>query len=118
MTTEIAISSTEFQNNVGHYEAEAQHRPVVITKRGRPFAVLVSAELWDRVVRPVPSSAVEVAATGVGVPGEPVVVEPATALHQLREPAEAETCPSELIRNSTTRSRSRSICRQSSSRSP
>lgn len=54
----MKVTSTEFQQNVGRYQDAAQQAPVAITKNGRTHTVLVSAALFDlvmkgRVARPV-----------------------------------------------------------------
>jgi len=54
----MPVTSTEFQQNVGRYQDAAQQTPVVITKNGRPHTVLMSAALFEvlvrgRVARPV-----------------------------------------------------------------
>ncbi len=54
----MKISSTEFQQNVGRYQDAALHAPVVITKHDRPHTVLMSAAMFEvvmkgRVARPV-----------------------------------------------------------------
>lgn len=53
-----AVTSTDFQQNVGRYQDAAQQAPVAITKNGRAHTVLVSAHLFEmmlkgRVARPV-----------------------------------------------------------------
>jgi len=47
----MQVTSTEFQQNVGRYQDAAQRSPVVITKSGRPHTVLMSAALFEVVVR-------------------------------------------------------------------
>lgn len=54
----MKISSTEFQQNVGRYQDAALQAPVIITKRDRPHTVLMSAAMFEvlikgRVARPV-----------------------------------------------------------------
>ena len=54
----MKVTSTEFQQNIGRYQDAAQHSPVVITKHDRPHTVLMSAALFEvvmkgRVARPV-----------------------------------------------------------------
>lgn len=54
----MKVTSTEFQQNIGRYQDEAQQAPVVITKNARPHTVLVSAAFFKmvmegRVARPV-----------------------------------------------------------------
>lgn len=41
------VTSTEFAQNVGHYQVTAQRTPVRITKNGRPHAVLISEHLYN-----------------------------------------------------------------------
>lgn len=53
-----AVTSTDFQQNVGRYQDAAQQAPVAITKNGRAHTVLVSAHFFElmlkgRVARPV-----------------------------------------------------------------
>ena len=43
----MRVTSTEFQQNVGRYQDAAQRGPVAITKNGRTHTVLVSAILFD-----------------------------------------------------------------------
>jgi prevent-host-death family protein len=47
----MKISSTEFQRNVGRYQDAALQGPVVITKHDRPHIVLMSAALFEVVVK-------------------------------------------------------------------
>ena len=54
----MKVTSTEFQQNVGRYQDAALQRPVAITKNGRPHTVLLSAALFEvlvkgRIARPV-----------------------------------------------------------------
>ncbi|MBW4093150.1 MAG: type II toxin-antitoxin system Phd/YefM family antitoxin [Proteobacteria bacterium] len=54
----MKVTSTEFQQNVGRYQDAALQAPVVITKHDRPHTVLMSAALFEvvmkgRVARPV-----------------------------------------------------------------
>lgn len=54
----MKVTSTDFQQKVGRYQDEALQNPVVITKNGRPHTVLMSAALFEvlvrgRVARPV-----------------------------------------------------------------
>lgn len=44
------ISSTDAKNRFGRLLDEAQKRPVTIEKSGRRHSVLMSAELYDRLV--------------------------------------------------------------------
>lgn len=41
------VTSTEFAQNVGQYQATAQRTPVRITKNGKPHAVLISEHLYN-----------------------------------------------------------------------
>ncbi len=43
----MKISSTEFQQNVGRYQDAALQAPVAITKNGRTHTVLMSASLFE-----------------------------------------------------------------------
>ena len=47
----MRITATEFQQNVGRYQDEAQRAPVSITKNGRPHSVLLSAALFEIVLK-------------------------------------------------------------------
>lgn len=47
----MRVTATEFQQNVGRYQDEAQREPVSITKNGRPYSVLMSAALFETVIR-------------------------------------------------------------------
>ena len=47
----MKVSSTEFQQNVGRYQDAALQEPVSITKNGRPHTVLMSAALFEVLVR-------------------------------------------------------------------
>ena len=47
----MKVTSTEFQQNVGRYQDAAQHSPVVITKHDRPHTVLMSATLFEVVMK-------------------------------------------------------------------
>jgi prevent-host-death family protein len=54
----MKITSTEFQQNVGRYQDQAQLGPVAITKNGRTHTVLVSAAFFEllakgRISRPI-----------------------------------------------------------------
>ncbi|WP_217576045.1 type II toxin-antitoxin system prevent-host-death family antitoxin [Mesorhizobium sp. GbtcB19] len=54
----MRITSTEFQQNVGRFQDAAQRAPVAITKNGRTHTVLLSAAMFEvlvkgRVARPV-----------------------------------------------------------------
>lgn len=46
-----AVTSTEFQQNIGRYQDAAQREPVAITKNGRPHTVLMSAALFEMVMK-------------------------------------------------------------------
>ena len=47
----MQVSATEFQQNVGRYQDAALQAPVVITKHGRPHMVLMSAALFQRLMK-------------------------------------------------------------------
>lgn len=47
----MKVSSTEFQQNVGRYQDAAQRAPVVITKNARAHTVLISASLFEIVMK-------------------------------------------------------------------
>ena len=47
----MKVSATEFQQNVGRYQDAAQLEPVAITKNGRTHTVLVSAALFELVMK-------------------------------------------------------------------
>jgi PHD/YefM family antitoxin component YafN of YafNO toxin-antitoxin module len=47
----MKVTSTEFQQNVGRYQDAAQHAPVVITKDSRAHTVLVSATLFELMLK-------------------------------------------------------------------
>ena len=54
----MRVTSTEFQQNVGRFQDAAQWAPVAITKNGRTHTVLLSAAMFEvlvkgRVARPV-----------------------------------------------------------------
>ena len=54
----VKVTSIEFQQNVGRYQDAALQSPVAITKDGRPHTVLMSAAVFEvmvkgRVARPV-----------------------------------------------------------------
>jgi prevent-host-death family protein len=51
MEETMQVTSTEFQQNVGRYQDAAQQAPVVITKRDRPHTVLMSAALFEVLVK-------------------------------------------------------------------
>ncbi len=47
----MKVSSTEFHQNVGRYQDAALAEPVSITKNGRPHTVLMSATMFEVLVR-------------------------------------------------------------------
>ena len=47
----MKVSSTEFQQNVGRYQDAALQAPVVITKHDRPHTVLMSAAMFEVLVK-------------------------------------------------------------------
>ena len=47
----MKITSTEFQQNVGRYQDAALQAPVAITKNGRTHTVLMSASLFEMVMK-------------------------------------------------------------------
>ena len=47
----MKITSTEFQQNVGRYQDAALQSPVAITKNGRPHTVLLSAAMFEVLIR-------------------------------------------------------------------
>lgn len=47
----MKVTSTEFQQNVGRYQDAAMQAPVVITKHDRPHTVLMSAALFEVVMK-------------------------------------------------------------------
>jgi prevent-host-death family protein len=47
----MKVTSTDFQQNVGHYQDAAQQAPVAITKNGRTHTVLVSAAFFEMVMK-------------------------------------------------------------------
>jgi prevent-host-death family protein len=47
----MKVTSTEFQQNIGRYQDAALQKPVAITKNGRPHTVLMSAALFEVLVR-------------------------------------------------------------------
>lgn len=47
----MKVTSTEFQQNIGRYQDAALQAPVAITKNGRPHTVLVSAALFEIIVK-------------------------------------------------------------------
>ena len=47
----MKVTSTEFQQNIGRYQDLAQREPVAVTKNGRPHTVLMSAALFEMVMK-------------------------------------------------------------------
>ena len=47
----MKVTSTAFQQNVGRYQDAALRAPVTLTKNGRDHTVLVSAHLFETVLR-------------------------------------------------------------------
>jgi prevent-host-death family protein len=47
----MKVTSTEFQQNVGRYQDAALQAPVAISKNGRPHTVLVSAALFETILK-------------------------------------------------------------------
>ena len=47
----MKVTSSDFQQNVGRYQDAALQAPVAITKNGRPHTVLMSAALFEVLVR-------------------------------------------------------------------
>jgi prevent-host-death family protein len=47
----IRVSSTDFQNEVGHYQDAALSQPVVVTRDGQHQTVLISAKEYRRLRR-------------------------------------------------------------------
>lgn len=47
----MKVSSTEFQQNVGCYLDVAMREPVIITKSGRNHTLLVSANLFETILK-------------------------------------------------------------------
>ena len=47
----MKITSTEFQQNVGRYQDAALQSPVVITKHDRPHTVLMSAAMFEVIMK-------------------------------------------------------------------
>lgn len=46
--TATAVSLTDFHNKPGAFIDSSQRHPVVLTKRNRPYAYLVSADFFER----------------------------------------------------------------------
>ncbi|WP_296745436.1 type II toxin-antitoxin system prevent-host-death family antitoxin [Mesorhizobium sp.] len=55
----MRITSTEFQQNVGRFQDAAQRAPVAITKNGRTHTVLLSAAMFEVLVKGKVSRPVE-----------------------------------------------------------
>ena len=47
----MKVTSTEFQQNVGRYQDAALQSPVAITKNGRTRTVLMSASLFELIMK-------------------------------------------------------------------
>ena len=47
----IRISSTEFSEQVGHYQEAALSQPVIVTRDGRDQTVMISVEEYARLKR-------------------------------------------------------------------
>jgi len=47
----LKVSSTEFQQNVGRYQDIAQRAPIAITKNGRAHTVMLSAALFEVIIK-------------------------------------------------------------------
>lgn len=47
----MRVTSTEFQQNVGRFQDAAQRSPVAITKNGRTHTVLLSAAMFEVLVK-------------------------------------------------------------------
>jgi len=45
------VTSTEFQKNIGRYQDKALQEPVRISKNGRPHTVLLSADLYEVLIK-------------------------------------------------------------------
>ena len=45
-----SISTTEFMRDFGKYHDEARQHPITLTKHGRPSVVVVSADLYERMM--------------------------------------------------------------------
>jgi prevent-host-death family protein len=55
----MRVTSTEFQQNVGRFQDAAQRAPVAITKNGRTHTVLLSAAMFEVLVKGQVARAVE-----------------------------------------------------------
>jgi prevent-host-death family protein len=47
----MQVTASEFQQDVGRYQDAALQAPVAITKNGRPHTVLMSAALFEMMVK-------------------------------------------------------------------
>ena len=47
----MQVTSVEFEQDVGRFQEAAQQAPVAISKDGRPHTVLISAAVFEMVVR-------------------------------------------------------------------
>lgn len=47
----MKVTSTEFQQNIGRYQDAAQREPIAITKNGRAHTVLVSATVFELLLK-------------------------------------------------------------------
>jgi prevent-host-death family protein len=47
----LKVTSAEFRQDTGRYQDAAQHAPVAITKNGRTHAVLMSAALFEMIMK-------------------------------------------------------------------
>ena len=45
------VTASEFQQAFGALSDKARHEPVIITKHGRDFLVVMSVEEWERLKR-------------------------------------------------------------------
>ncbi|TBB15002.1 type II toxin-antitoxin system Phd/YefM family antitoxin (plasmid) [Rhizobium ruizarguesonis] len=48
------ISTVEFIRHFGRYHDEAQRSPITLTKHGRPSVVVLSADVYERLLRDDP----------------------------------------------------------------
>ena len=53
----ISVNATEFKNNLGQFLQKIYGAPVVIYKMGRPTAVLLSHEEYERLIAQTQNSA-------------------------------------------------------------
>jgi prevent-host-death family protein len=51
-----AITTSAFHAAVGHFLDHAQREPVVVAKHGRPYAVVISATMWQRLGMEAPAA--------------------------------------------------------------